>query len=84
MTKQVQVIPVAIVAVVSFVASWLGNYLLSSPQQSQIAIASINKDVEVLKHDQITQADEIKSLTLKLDRMDKNIVKLLVANNLQP
>lgn len=52
---QVQLGMLAIVGVVSFGASWLGNYVLNSPAQSQAQIADNKTDVAVLKSSQLIQ-----------------------------
>ena len=64
--------------------TYVANSLLASPVQASAAIGSLQTDVAVLKTEQVNQDTEISTLTKGLDTINKNVVKLLIKNGVQP
>ena len=78
---------IGITAITGLVSSFVGatvNNIVAAPVQASTAISTVQSDVNVLKTRADNQDSAISQITKSVDNINKNIIKLLVKDGVQP
>lgn len=87
---QTQIAAIGVMAIVSFASTWLGNYILNSPEKSTAVItevkaqvADLKVDIAVNKTTNDNQDRMIEKLNATLEKVNDKLDKLLIANGIK-